>query len=201
MNYAVHYDRLIARARDRVFLGYRERHHILPRCMGGGDAPENIVELTAEEHYVAHQLLVKMHPTISGLVSCVILMAINCSGNRAYGWMKRRNSKFRKGKEFSQLTRERMSSSRRGKKHSAETRKKMSSSLVGNTRFLGKKLSKEHREKLLASHLGIHLSAEHRAKISATQSGRKRPARSEEWSKKISIALLSRRKAITYIGI
>ena len=42
--------------------GYVERHHILPKCVGGGDESENLVPLTPEEHYLAHQLLVKMHP-------------------------------------------------------------------------------------------------------------------------------------------
>ena len=37
MNYFDHYDRLIARARTRVLEGYRERHHVLPRCMGGSN--------------------------------------------------------------------------------------------------------------------------------------------------------------------
>lgn len=47
MNYAAHYERLIERAKNRVLEGYRERHHILPRCMGGTNAPDNLVDLTA----------------------------------------------------------------------------------------------------------------------------------------------------------
>ena len=64
MNYRRHYDRLIERARNRVLSGYVERHHVLPRCMGGGNESSNLVQLTAEEHYVAHQLLHKMHPDV-----------------------------------------------------------------------------------------------------------------------------------------
>lgn len=37
-----------------------ERHHILPRSLGGSDDPENLVLLTPREHFVAHRLLVKM---------------------------------------------------------------------------------------------------------------------------------------------
>lgn len=35
-------------------------HHIIPRCIGGTDSHENLVKLTAREHYIAHLLLTKM---------------------------------------------------------------------------------------------------------------------------------------------
>lgn len=40
--------------------GYSETHHITPRCLGGLDNKDNLVELTAREHYICHLLLVKM---------------------------------------------------------------------------------------------------------------------------------------------
>lgn len=39
---------------------YRERHHIIPRCMGGDNTSSNLVDLTAKEHYLVHRLLPKM---------------------------------------------------------------------------------------------------------------------------------------------
>lgn len=54
------YFALIDRAKARAVEGYTERHHIIPRCMGGTDACNNIVRLTAREHYLAHLLLCKM---------------------------------------------------------------------------------------------------------------------------------------------
>lgn len=41
--------------------GYTERHHILPRSLGGGNEPENLIDLTAEDHFFAHLLLAKIH--------------------------------------------------------------------------------------------------------------------------------------------
>jgi len=38
---------------------YYERHHIIPRSFGGSDKPDNLVLLTAKEHYIAHYLLTK----------------------------------------------------------------------------------------------------------------------------------------------
>ena len=39
---------------------YCEKHHIIPRSLGGLDNKNNIVSLTAKEHYIAHLLLSKM---------------------------------------------------------------------------------------------------------------------------------------------
>jgi hypothetical protein len=39
---------------------YRERHHVMPSSLGGSNARENIVELTARQHFVCHLLLIRM---------------------------------------------------------------------------------------------------------------------------------------------
>lgn len=106
MNYQKHYDELINRGQHRLLEGYTENHHIIPRCMGGGDEKDNLVRLTAEEHYVAHQLLVKIYPKNYKLLSAAILMSSNKHGgrsnNKMYGWLRRkaakRMSELRKGK-------------------------------------------------------------------------------------------------------
>jgi len=35
MDYSNIYRNLISKAKDRVFEGYVEKHHIIPKCMGG----------------------------------------------------------------------------------------------------------------------------------------------------------------------
>lgn len=40
--------------------GYFEKHHILPKSLGGSNARNNIVSLTAREHYICHLLLARM---------------------------------------------------------------------------------------------------------------------------------------------
>ena len=37
-----------------------EQHHIIPKCLGGSNKKENIICLTAREHYIAHKFLIKM---------------------------------------------------------------------------------------------------------------------------------------------
>ena len=74
MNYSAIYDALVSKARYRNLTGYRESHHIIPKCMGGSDECSNLVEFTAREHFVAHRLLTKIYPNIKGLHLAVNLM-------------------------------------------------------------------------------------------------------------------------------
>ena len=61
---AQRYAKLIAcaqtAAREDV---YTEEHHIVPRSEGGTDALENLVALTAREHFLAHWLLFRIYKT------------------------------------------------------------------------------------------------------------------------------------------
>ena len=52
---------IIETARNRKINEYTETHHILPRSLGGNNEPDNLVELTAREHFMCHWLLTKMH--------------------------------------------------------------------------------------------------------------------------------------------
>jgi len=40
--------------------GYCEKHHIIPRSMGGSNSKENIVKLVLRDHLFAHRLLIRM---------------------------------------------------------------------------------------------------------------------------------------------
>jgi hypothetical protein len=57
MNYQKIHDSLINRAKNRKLEGYVEIHHIIPKCMNGTNEPNNLVELTAREHFLIHWLL------------------------------------------------------------------------------------------------------------------------------------------------
>lgn len=55
------YINLIQKAQNRDFLeGYYEKHHILPKSLGGSNKAANLVKVTAKEHFICHRLLVKM---------------------------------------------------------------------------------------------------------------------------------------------
>ena len=79
---------------------YFEKHHVVPKCLGGANTKDNIVQLTAEEHFVAHQLLVKIHPNVNALWSAAILMTAHRNGkrvnNKIYAWLKQGYAKTKR---------------------------------------------------------------------------------------------------------
>ncbi|YP_010844128.1 homing endonuclease [Salmonella phage KM16] len=118
MNYALIYERLTSRAANRVIDGYTESHHIIPKCMGGNNSDSNLVRLTPEEHYLAHQLLVRIYPNHKGLKYALYLMTIAPNGrrnnNKMFGWIKRDYIKNRP-----------VSRGMLGRKHTTEAKQKM----------------------------------------------------------------------------
>ena len=54
------YYRIVEHRKSSPSTERTENHHIIPKCMGGTDDPDNLVALTLREHYVCHILLVKM---------------------------------------------------------------------------------------------------------------------------------------------
>ena len=58
--YTKWYYAIIEIAKNRQPLGYVEKHHIVPKSMGGSNVADNLVKLTAREHFICHRLLTKM---------------------------------------------------------------------------------------------------------------------------------------------
>jgi len=58
--YSKNYFTITSNAKQRITEGYTETHHIIPQSLGGTNDKENLVELTAREHFICHWLLVKM---------------------------------------------------------------------------------------------------------------------------------------------
>lgn len=146
MNYKEHYSRLVDRAKYRVLSGYKEKHHVIPRCIGGCNDASNIVNLTPEEHLVAHLLLAKIYKKIPGIIHSANIMASRFGGNKKYGWLRRMHAEFiskrLKGKPKPPRTAKHianLSASIRGKKYkkrSPEHCKKISERMIGNKLYL-----------------------------------------------------------------
>lgn len=93
MNYQRIYDSLINRAKERVAVGYTEKHHVCPKCLGGTDNSDNLVSLYPEEHFTAHIILVKLYPENKDLILAVNRMTTGHNMKRQrkmYGWLRRR---------------------------------------------------------------------------------------------------------------
>lgn len=123
MNYQKIHDAIIERARLRKLEGYKERHHITPRCMGGDNSAANLVNLTAREHFIVHKLLCEIYPKHHGIFKGYYAMAMLKQTSRNISMSSREYEYLRK--EFSKRNRGELNHYF-GKKHSDETRKKMS---------------------------------------------------------------------------
>jgi len=66
---------------------YLEKHHIIPKCVGGSDDEENLILLTPREHFIAHLLLTKMYEGEARhkLLYAFNMMFVRSSKNRLRG--------------------------------------------------------------------------------------------------------------------
>lgn len=191
MNYNNIYNRLIEKAQLRQIsnpiAGYKEKHHILPRCKGGTDDTHNLVALTPEEHYLAHLLLVKMYPGDISILWAVIRMTGSTDklvrSNKLYGWTRRQFAEAMR-KPKSEETRQKMSEYWSEYRHlhpvDDETRKKMSE------RMTGVKRSDETRKKMSEAKKGVPKSESHKQKMSEARKGKAVTHHTDEMKRQIS---------------
>jgi hypothetical protein len=90
MDYQKVYNSIVERGQVREPEGYYEVHHIVPKCMGGSNEPENLTKLTAREHFIAHWLLARIYSDNKGILYSFWMMC-NMSGhrNRTYTFSSR----------------------------------------------------------------------------------------------------------------
>jgi hypothetical protein len=159
--YSQTYYSIIERAKSRVIEGYTERHHIIPKSMGGSDDSSNLVDLTAREHFICHLLLPKMtegehyHKMIRAYV---IMSGREIYGSRKYAFYREEyskiNSKLRSGKGNGMWGADRAGEKNTfyGKKHSEETKRKISENRKGkNAGVSNNKWLPESRSKIGAA--------------------------------------------------
>lgn len=165
MNYQKIYENLTAKD---MIAEYTEKHHIIPKCMGGSNCSTNLVKLTPEAHYVAHQILVKLYPDNHKLIKAAHMMSIGRKNNKSYGWIRREYAiamrDANKGKILSSTHKAKIALSNTGKTHTVETRCKI--------RHAKQHMSIEYKSKLSAAKKGKSLSDTHKSKISIANKGR-----------------------------
>ena len=154
MNYKKVYDQFIAdRMSKPVPNGYTERHHILPRSLGGTDDYTNIIRLLPDEHLFAHILLAKIYGGKMWAAAAWMVFASN-------GPVEGRAMSLQYGK--------------RVRKWYATTRTALAEeSKKRECYFKGQKLSEEHRARMSAAHTGKVKSQQHLANIAAALTGKK----------------------------
>jgi hypothetical protein len=88
MNYARIYNLIIENRLKNPLDGYTEKHHIIPVSLGGSDSKDNLVRLTAREHFICHWLLVKMYKN-NKISYYKMLKAFNMMCNATTGQQQR----------------------------------------------------------------------------------------------------------------
>jgi hypothetical protein len=184
------YNNITEQAKVRTIDGYTEKHHIIPRSLGGSNDADNIVRLTAREHFICHWLLTKMHlgEARGKMINALYLMQgknkyqdryIN---SKVYEKLRQDYSQYisdlNKGRIQPLEEKARQIAAITGRKRapfSEEWRAKMSESKQGeNNNRYGVTVSKETKQKMREKALGRKQSEETiRKKIAATQ-GKKR---------------------------
>jgi len=182
MNYKKIYIDLILKAqsehRKKSANIYYERHHFIPKCMGGDNDEENLVLLTAKEHFVAHKLLVEIYPENKKLFYALTSMAFLKKERRDY---RISAGEYQRVKlQLARVASDRMKSNlnhRKGKKQSEITKKKIADAQRGEKSFwFNKKQSpatklKRKNSKGYEKIIGIKRSAVTRKKQSELKKG------------------------------
>ena len=179
----------ILETRGRFACGdeYHERHHIVPKCMGGGNEEENLIDLFAREHFEAHRLLALENPENYKLVAAFSMMAFPKSRNQdrpltpeEYEEARILFGKLHSGKNHPLFGHTGAAAPMYGKRHTEESKKKIKenhSDISGvNHPMYGKHHSEDTKKKI----------RENRADLSGEKSpwyGRKH---TEETKQKIS---------------
>ena len=180
MDYQKVYNQIVERGKLRIEpKGYFESHHIIPRCLEGCDELENLVNLTAREHFLCHWLLVRIHVGNKKLEYAFWFMC-NVKGKN----QERYIPSSRTYQEAKQLHSKNTSNRHRGKIVSQETKDKVSISNTGRIR------TEETREKIRKANLGREVSQETRDKLSISNTGKNTYIRSEETKRKLSLSHL-----------
>lgn len=170
MNYQLHYNLLINRAksenrrhknRNHVDFVYYEKHHIIPKCLGGNNNKENLVLLKPEEHFLAHLLLVKIYPEHPGLTCAVVKLTRKTKNgqrmnNKLYSWVRKKHA------ENVAILHKDKKCGMHGKVHTEETKRKISLSNQGkdmpkgkNSASFGLKRSQETKDKISKARTGV----------------------------------------------
>lgn len=195
-----------AKLRTKNF-GYTEKHHVIPKFMGGTNCKENLVALTAKEHFICHLLLTK---AVQFTHRRSAVFAFHCMrytkgdrhkryvGAHNYSKLKEERSMYLRGRKISDETKKKISESNK-KPKSIEHRKSISNSKVGKeSAFKGKTHSEESLQLMRQAKIGKIKSQETIEKHRAKMKGRHVTPHGPELNKKISE---SRRQGSRYAGV
>ena len=138
---------------------YYEKHHIKPKCLGGQDEEENMIDLFAKEHYKAHELLAKENPKEKGLQFAWFCMSImrNQYTNKRYRCSAEEYEEAKKAmaNSMSEITKGRIVSEETKEKHRKQVtgpNNPMYGKLGASNPNYGRVASEKTKEKIRKNH-------------------------------------------------
>lgn len=141
------YYSIVANAKSRLDSGdYTEKHHIIPKSLGGDNSKSNLVKLKPKEHFVCHRLLTKMVAENSAKIkmhNAAFQMAIKSSNQKRHSISSRTYEILRRNKSLAM-----MGNTYGSRPMSEETKRKISEAKCGKSVGAGRTMSKETKKKL-----------------------------------------------------
>lgn len=176
MNYKRVYNNIIEKRKLKPFdeTEYGEWHHIIPRSLGGTDESDNLVRLSAREHFICHALLAEMYEYKSfewyKMNNAFIMMI--CSSDNQTRYINSRLYELKK-RDFSKVMSQSQSgsgNSQYGKPRSEETKRKIRNTfrLKNADKLLSIQRKQLERENEIVEHTtddGIYFNKYRRNKI------------------------------------
>jgi len=184
VNYQIIYDNIIKKAKRELRTKggntYYEKHHIKPKCLGGDDTDDNLVLLTAREHFICHRLLYKLNPDNLKIISAFWGMCNQRKQERKKDYTPSSRAYQEAREAFSKAQREAKLGIKnpmfgkdgpmKNKHHTIETRKIMSMKKIGvqspRKGKPGRRLTIDEKKHLSSIHIGKILSEETKKKMS-----------------------------------
>ena len=195
--YKTWYNKITKNAKTRTLTGYKERHHIIPRSLGGSDEADNLVDLTAREHFICHWLLIKMYSGESKAKMVYALNGMKRNGQHTKRYETKITSRVYKNlkKEFSLVHSATMKGRNPWNRGYKEDRPQVLEN-VKQAALKRKPQSKESREKQEQKTRGQKRTDEQKAKMSQSMQGIKKGPMSQKEKDKRSKALLGKPKPL-----
>lgn len=152
MDYSRIYHLIIENRKNNPIEGYTERHHIIPKSIGGTDDKENLVDLSAREHFFVHLLLTKIYskgtPNYYKMVKAFMMMLVCRSDGQERFLTSRRYEKLRAEFALSKsMEQSGPGNSQYGQPRSETTKEKISQTLLKRNSESRKLKMKEKAEK------------------------------------------------------
>jgi len=169
------YNSIISKGANAKLPG-NERHHILPKSLGGSDDASNLIYITAREHFICHWLLIKIYATGEEhwkMLNALRMMRAENPNQKRYKTKITSRVYARLKEEYSKLQSQRVSginNPMHGDKfyRSLAGKKRQSTAVSGDNNGSKQPIARE--------------------KIALSKLGKKRKPFTEEWKMKLSAA-------------